>query len=104
MTTVPTRFAILAAALAIAAPLAAMSPIASQSSHYDVVLAQPTSEDMVIAGGVVFRCEGTACAGPRSRDRVLRVCSELRREVGPIASFIAGGEALPEAQLARCNG
>lgn len=89
------------AALALAAPLAAATV---HSAHYGVVLAEPTEQDTVIAGGVVFRCEGTACEGPRSRDRVLRVCSELRREVGTIESFAAAGEALPDAQLARCNG
>ena len=97
------RFATIAAtaALAIGAPLAAAP---AQSSHYDVVLAAPTEEATVIAGGVVFTCEGTTCEGPRSRDRALRVCSELRREVGTIASFTANGEALSDAQLARCNG
>jgi len=53
---------------------------------------------------VVFRCDGTTCTGPRSGDRPLRVCSQLRRQVGTIASFTSGGEALPDSRLARCNG
>lgn len=97
------RFATIAAtaALAAAAPLAAAPAL---TSYYDVVLAAPTEEATMIAGGVVFTCEGTTCEGPRSRDRALRVCSELRREVGTITSFTANGEALSDAQLARCNG
>ncbi|WP_340587447.1 CC_3452 family protein [Erythrobacter alti] len=93
---------------AIAAPLAASSapqtPVPAPASYFTAELAQPTDENRVIAGGVVFNCEGTACTGPRSRDRELRVCRELRREVGTIASFTVAGEALPESQLARCNG
>ncbi|VVS99813.1 CC_3452 family protein [Erythrobacter sp. EC-HK427] len=102
MKTLP-RLATIAAtaALAMGAPLAAAPAFIA---HYEVVLAQPTEEERVIAGGVVFACEGTACTGPRSSDRPLRVCSELRREVGTIASFTANGEALSESQLARCNG
>ena len=90
---------------AFAAPLstATASPQA-RGSFFTVELAQPTEETRAIAGGVQFRCEGTSCTGPRSGDRPLRVCSELRREVGTIASFTAGGESIAESQLARCNG
>ncbi|RIV82698.1 hypothetical protein D2V07_17795 [Aurantiacibacter zhengii] len=65
---------------------------------------EPAGKSEAIAGGVLFRCERNICIAPRSRDRTLRVCSELRREVGTIVSFSAGGGLLPDAQLARCNG
>lgn len=86
----------------------AMAPAALQArpdgAFFTAQLEAPTSEERVIAGGVVFRCEGTTCVAPRSSTRPLRVCSELRREVGTITSFNAGGEELAEARLARCNG
>ncbi|WP_338241559.1 CC_3452 family protein [Aurantiacibacter hainanensis] len=98
-------------ALAISAALAlsaALAPAALQARSaapwFTVELAQPASEGRAIAGGVVFRCEGTTCTAPRSGDRPLRVCSELRREMGTIASFNANGSPLSEDQLARCNG
>lgn len=101
-----TRFsAAVCAALAVSS---AFAPAALQARTaapwFTVELAQPASEGRAIAGGVVFRCEGTTCTAPRSGDRPLRVCSELRREVGAITSFTANGSNLSEAHLARCNG
>lgn len=101
------RFATIA--LAAALPLAALAtPLAaapaSQAGHIVAQLAAPTDQARVIAGGVVFRCEGTTCTGPRSGDRPLRICTELRREVGTISGFTIGGEPVSESLLARCNG
>ena len=103
----PNRFPVIA--LSAAATLAAgFAPAALQAStsvpYFSVELAGHTEESEAIAGGVLFRCDGNVCTAPRSRDRALRVCSELRREVGIIARFSAGGSPLPAAQLARCNG
>jgi len=93
---------------AVAAISAVAAPAALQArdsgAFFTVQLAEATTESEAIAGGVVFRCEGTQCTAPRSGDRALRVCSELRREVGTIASFSAGGSMLSESQLSRCNG
>ena len=96
---------LLAASLALTG---AFAPAALQArangAYFTAQLESPASEESVIAGGVVFRCEGTTCVAPRSNDRPLRVCSELRREVGTIASFNAGGDDLAASRLARCNG
>lgn len=103
-----TRFAKIA--LTAVLPLAALAAPSglqasgTMNSHFEAQLAAPTQETRAIAGGVVFRCEGTTCSGPRSGDRPLRVCTELRREVGQIASFTVDGEAISESLLARCNG
>ena len=101
------RLPVLAIASA-ATLLGALSPASAQmrgsAPFFTVELVQAASTDRAIAGGVLFSCEGLTCTAPRSRDRSLRVCSELRREVGAIASFSAGGTPLPESQLARCNG
>ena len=88
----------------IAAPLSGAEASQPRSNHFSAQLVEPTEEDTAIAGGVVFRCEGTTCIGPRSGDRPLRVCSELRREVGTIASFTINGEAMSDRMLGRCNG
>lgn len=87
---------------ALAAPLDAAQTAAVP--YFAAELAQPTAEAQAIAGGVLFRCEGTGCTGPRSGDRPVRVCSDLRREVGPIASFAVRGEPISAELLARCNG
>lgn len=102
-----TRLTALAVSMTIALA-GALAPAALQArgtaSYFTAELAQPASEAEVIAGGVLFRCEGTTCTGPRSGDRPLRVCSQLRRQVGTIVSFTAGGEALSDSHLSRCNG
>lgn len=67
-------------------------------------LVAPAPEARFIAGGVMWRCEGTRCLAPHSNSRPLRVCSDLRREAGAVASFASGEQALAEDQLARCNG
>lgn len=96
---------LLAASLAVGA---AFAPGALQArpdgAYFAAQLEAPASEGRVIAGGVVFHCEGTACTAPRSGTRPLRVCSELRRKVGTISSFSAGGEDLAARSLERCNG
>ena len=92
---------------AIAAPLtsaaASANPAQARGMYFSAELAEPTDETTPIAGGQVFRCEGTTCIGPRSGDRPLRVCRDLQREVGTIASFTVDGEAMSESALANCN-
>ena len=84
-----------------AAPAAIQA--AAPAPHFVAELAAPASEARAIAGGTVFACEGTVCTGGYSGHRPLRVCRQLQREVGTIASFSAGGEALSADDLARCN-
>ena len=97
-------------ALAALLPLSALAtPSALQATsndghYFSAQLVEPTDERTAIAGGVVFRCDGDSCTGPRSGDRVLRVCTELRREVGQIASFEVRGEPVAASLLERCNG
>lgn len=86
----------------------AAAPVALQAQnsgpYFSAELAAPSDEDRVIAGGVVFACTDNTCVGPRSNDRPLRVCTQLRREVGTITSFTVNGEAMDPAMLGRCNG
>ena len=100
-----TRFSMLAAAATLAFSTAATPALQARDAapFFTAELSQPASESDVIAGGVVFRCAGTTCVAPSSRDRPLRVCNELRRKVGDIASFSADGKPLSDTQLARCN-
>ena len=87
------------AALALPAPAAARGDDARAS----VTLAAPAAKDRVIAGGVVWACQGTTCIGPVSRKRPLRVCRELVRELGEVVRYKARDTAMDEAELARCN-
>ena len=79
----------------------APSPAAAQSGAYYVAeLAQPVEDTRAVAG----RCAETTCVAPKASSRPLRVCRELQRKVGQLASFTAKGDALDAEALARCNG
>ncbi|MBX7539710.1 CC_3452 family protein [Qipengyuania sphaerica] len=87
---------------ALTAPVAASA--AGNSPFYRAELTQPATERTVIAGGVAWTCEGTTCVAKKSTSRPLRVCRELQRDTGDIASFTVKGEAIEADKLAKCNG
>ena len=67
-------------------------------------LAAPASETTVIAGGLAWNCAGTQCVATKGTSRPIRICNQLKRDVGTIVSFTANGEALDADKLAQCNG
>jgi hypothetical protein len=82
------------------APATAQNPA---KAHYRAELAQPASAPRAIAGNLVWACQGTSCTADKGTSRPLRICRELNRKHGTIASFTTKGEALPAEELARCN-
>ncbi len=76
----------------------------SSASYFHAELAAPAAESRVIAGGVLWRCQGSSCIAPENGKRPLRVCRDLNREVGELSSFSVNGAALADDRLARCNG
>ncbi len=99
------RFASMAGAVVIVASLfAGASAIAQpRSGFYSATLSAAPSAPRTVAGGVVWSCEGTSCSAPRGTSRPSVICGRLVRELGPVASFTANGEALDAEALARCN-
>ncbi|QYJ06979.1 CC_3452 family protein [Qipengyuania flava] len=88
---------------------AALAPVAaeakSSTTFYTAELAQPVAEKTTtVAGGVAWACKGTTCVAQKGSSRPLRVCRELQREHGEIASFTAKDQALESDKLAKCNG
>lgn len=75
-----------------------------RTGFYDVTLSTPATEVRTVAGGVVWSCDGTSCTAPRGTSRPTMMCARLVRELGPVASFSANGEALDAAAIERCNG
>lgn len=82
------------------APAMAQNP---SKAFYRAELAQPASEPRAIAGDLVWACQGTSCTADKGTSRPLRICRDLNRKHGTIASFTTKGEALPAEELARCN-
>jgi len=92
--------------LALAAAVAFNSPAlaADGVSHYRAELAAPAVKPQVVAGGLLWRCEGTECRAAKDNSRPLTVCRKLAKETAAIVRFTAAGSDLPAEELARCNG
>ena len=72
-------------------------------AYYTAELAQPAGETRAIAGSLVWVCNGTSCIADKGSSRPLRICREVNRKFGTVATFTAKGEALPAEELAKCN-
>lgn len=95
----PLVSALLISALA-AAPLAARD----SGPYYRAELAQPASSSRVIAGGVLWMCEGTQCFAAKGTSRPVVMCKRLAAATSAVTRFSYGGESLGADDLARCNG
>ena len=82
------------------APAMAQNP---SNAYYRAELAQPAAERRIVAGELVWACNGTSCIADKGTSRPLRICRELNRKFGTVANFTAKGELLPAEDLAKCN-
>jgi hypothetical protein len=95
--------ALLALAICIATVIAAPARAAEGGAFYRVELAQPAAAGTVVAGGLAWRCNGSACNAGKSSSRDAIVCAKLVKEVGAVTSFATPKGALEGDDLARCN-
>jgi len=95
----PLTSALFLAALA-AAPLAAKDA----GPYYHAELAQPAANNQVIAGGVLWMCEGTQCFAGKGTGRPEVMCKRLAKETSTVVRFSFAGEELSAENLAHCNG
>lgn len=72
-------------------------------AYYTATMATPASAPRAVAGSLVWNCAGTTCSASRGTSRPAIVCARLVRELGPVTSFVANGQALEAADLQRCN-
>lgn len=84
----------------------AAAPVAAKDSgpYYRAELAQPAAKSQVIAGGVLWMCEGTACFAGKGTGRPEVMCKRLAKETATVVRFSYAGEELAADDLARCNG
>jgi hypothetical protein len=94
----------LLAATLLAATLAAPALARDAAPYYRAELAAPAAEARIVAGGLLWRCEGTQCFAGKDNSRPLIVCRKLAREAAPVTRFTAADEELAVEDLARCNG
>ena len=97
--------AIIAFAVLTIAAAMAVSPAhaAEGGAFYRVQLAQPATTGTVVAGGLAWRCDGSACSAAKSSSRDAIVCAKLVKEVGAVTSFATPKGPLEGDDLARCN-
>ena len=91
--------ALIVSALVASAPLAAKDNV----PYYRAELSAPTAKQ-IIAGGVLWMCEGTLCFAGRGTARPEVVCKRLAQASSPVVTFSYGTTALGASELARCNG
>ena len=82
------------------APAMAQNP---SKAYYRAELAQPAAQPKVIAGDLVWACNGTSCVADKGTSRPLRICRDLNRKFGEVTNFTAKGELLPAEDLEKCN-
>ena len=87
-----------------AAVFAVPASAADGPAHYRAELSAPAAKPQVVAGGLLWRCEGTECRAAKDNSRPLTVCRKLARETAAIVRFSAAGQELPADELTRCNG
>ena len=76
----------------------------SDAPYYTAELAQPAAERTTVAGGVAWTCADTSCVARKGTSRPVRICRDLKRDLGEVKAFTAKGEELDADKLAKCNG
>jgi hypothetical protein len=92
-------------AAVLAGTLASPAAAARDSEpYYRAELVEPAPRDQLIAGGVLWLCEGTRCVAGRGTGRPAVMCKRLARETAAVVRFSFAGQDLAEDELQRCNG
>jgi hypothetical protein len=94
----------LTSALMLAALAAAPAAARETAPYYHAELAQVPAKGQVIAGGVLWMCEGTQCFAGKGTSRPVVMCKRLAEAASPVDSFSFAGENLSADDLAHCNG
>jgi hypothetical protein len=84
----------------------AAAPVAAKDNgpYYRAELTQPPTNGHVIAGGVLWMCEGTQCFAGKGTGRPEVMCKRLAQQTSAVLRFSVAGTELGPDDLARCNG
>lgn len=77
--------------------------VAAPAGYYQAVPATAPEAGKSVVRGLVWTCDGDACAAPQGTSRPAIICASVVRELGPITSFRAGDEQFDAEALAKCN-
>ena len=93
----------LACAVTLAALAAAPVTARDNEPYYRAELTQAAASNHLIAGGVLWMCDGTACVAGKGTGRPVVMCKRLAEAASPVTRFSFGGADLARDDLARCN-
>lgn len=77
--------------------------VAAPAGYYSAVPAVAPEAGKSVVRGLVWSCDGAACAAAEGTSRPAIICASVARELGALTSFRAGDELFDEAALAKCN-
>jgi hypothetical protein len=84
----------------------AAAPVAARDNapFYHAELAKVPAKSQVIAGGVLWMCEGTECFAGKGTGRPVVMCRRLAEASSPVVRFSYAGADLSADDLKQCNG
>lgn len=88
-------------ALSLAAGL--LLPAAASAATYSAKPIVPVAAKRIVVRDISWACGPAACQGATEYSRPLVLCHSLAKQAGRIESFIVNGQALPAAELDKCN-
>lgn len=77
---------------------------AAAGPHYRAELAAPAEANKVVARGLLWHCDGAACAAGKGNSRPAIECAALAKKVGELRSFSVAGRPMAAAELEKCHG
>ena len=95
-----TRNALLAAAFAASSLFATA---ANAERYYTATPAAAPAKPSLIAGSMLWKCDGGTCTAGKTSSRDAIVCQHVVKRAGKLDAFTAGTTSFDEAALAKCN-
>jgi hypothetical protein len=82
---------------------AAAAPASANGIHYRAQPATPPAAERVVVRDLMWKCGLAGCVAGKGSSHPAIECAALVRQVGPLRSFSAAGQALDAPALEKCN-
>ena len=76
---------------------------AASAGYYNATPVAAPAKATLIAGSIMWKCDGGVCSAPKTTSRDAIVCEQVVKRIGSVSTFTVNGTALDEATLAKCN-
>ncbi|MEN2787721.1 hypothetical protein ACFOKI_00505 [Sphingomonas qilianensis] len=82
---------------------AALTASAAGAGYYNATPVAAPAKPNLIAGDLIWKCDGAVCSAAKSTSRDAIVCEQVVKRLGAVSTFTANGAAFDAAALAKCN-